>query len=232
MRQGRRTALVTGANRGIGLETCERLGRLGLRVVLSARDPQSGQQAAEALLQQGIDLRFEPLDVASEESVLACAARLTRDGERIDVLVNNAGVYPSGGVLEASEDAVRGAIEVNLLGAWRMCRAFVPAMLHSGYGRVVNVSSGYGSFGEGLLGPAPYSVSKAALNALTLKLASEVRGDVKVNAVCPGWVRTRMGGSGAARSVEEGADTVVWLATLPADGPSGGFFRDRRPIPW
>jgi NAD(P)-dependent dehydrogenase (short-subunit alcohol dehydrogenase family) len=108
----------------------------------------------------------------------------------------------------------------------------MPATLEAGYGRVVNVSSGYGSFGEGLEGRAAYSLSKAALDALTLKLAAEVRGDVKVNAACPGWVRTRMGGSGTRRSVEKGAETIVWLATLPAGGRNGGFFRDRRRIPW
>ena len=105
-------------------------------------------------------------------------------------------------------------------------------MLERGYGRVVNVSSGYGAFAEGLEGPAPYALSKAALNALTLRLAGEVKGDVKVNAACPGWVRTRMGGGGAPRSVEEGADTIVWLATLDRDGPSGGLFRSRTRIAW
>ena len=105
-------------------------------------------------------------------------------------------------------------------------------MLRSGYGRIVNVSSGSGSFGEGLEGPAPYCVSKVALNALTVKLAQELRGDVKVNALCPGWVRTRMGGEGADLAVEDSVETILWLATLPADGPNGGFFRDREPIPW
>jgi NAD(P)-dependent dehydrogenase (short-subunit alcohol dehydrogenase family) len=123
------------------------------------------------------------------------------------------------------------ALEVNTLGPFRTCRAFVPMMLQRGYGRVVNISSGGGSFGEGL-GPAAYAVSKVALNALTVKVSQAVRGDVKVNAMCPGWVRTDMGGSGAPRSTEEAADMLVWLATLSEDGPNGGFFRDRKPIPW
>ena len=120
---------------------------------------------------------------------------------------------------------------MNRIGSIRTCQAFVPGMLERGYGRVVNVSSGGGSFGEGI-GPMAYGASKAALNALTVKIAEAVRGDVKANAMCPGWVRTDMGGSGAPRSPEQAADTLVWLATLPPDGPNGGFFRDRHPIPW
>jgi NAD(P)-dependent dehydrogenase (short-subunit alcohol dehydrogenase family) len=218
-----RVALVTGGNRGIGFEVCRRLAALGHDVVLTARDEALGRDAAKRL-----GVRFERLDVADDASVAACARR----AGAIDVLVNNAGVYPLGGVLDSTFEAWREAIETNLFGAVRCCRAFVPGMVRRGFGRVVNVSSGYGSFGEGLEGPAAYCVSKAALDALTVKLAQEVRGDVKVNAVCPGWVRTRMGGAGADLSVEEAADTILWLATLPARGPSGGFFRERAPIPW
>jgi NAD(P)-dependent dehydrogenase (short-subunit alcohol dehydrogenase family) len=227
-----RTALVTGANRGIGLEVCRQLARAGLDVLLGARDPAAGADAAASLAAQGLRVRPQVLDVASDASVEACAGRLRADGMEVDVLVNNAGVYPEGTVLSAGWEAFRLALEVNFLGALRTCRAFVPAMVRAGHGRVVNVSSGYGSFAEGLEGPAAYSLSKAALNALTAKLASEVSGDVKVNAACPGWVRTRMGGAGATRSVQKGAETIVWLATLPAGGPSGGFFRDRRRIAW
>src|SRR5262249_39829739 len=160
--------------------------------------------------------------------------KLDRMGGRVDVLVNNAGVYPQGGVLGATIEGYREALEVNFWGALRTIRAFVPRMVRAGYGRIVNVSSGSGSFGEGLEGPAPYCVSKVAMNALTLKLAQEVRGDVKVNAVCPGWVRARMGwgGSGAELGVEESVDTILWLATLPQTGPTGGFFRERAAIPW
>ncbi len=226
------TALVTGGNRGIGLEVCRQLGGRGLRVVVAARAPADGERAAEALRAEGLDARIEEMDVAREASVLACARRLERAGERVGVLVNNAGVYPEGGVLEASSVELRGAMDVHFFGALWTCRAFVPAMMRAGYGRVVNVSSGYGSIAEGLEGPAAYSLSKAALNALTVKLASEVGPDVKVNAACPGWVRTRMGGAAAPRTPAEGAETIVWLATLPPEGPSGGFFRDRRAIPW
>jgi len=226
------TALVTGANRGIGLELARRLARERMRVVLTARDRDEAQRAAEMLREEGLDVRAEPLDVSREADVEACAQRLRRAGERIDVLINNAGVYPSGGVLDTSPERFRETFDVNFFGALWCCRAFVPAMLRAGYGRVVNVSTGYGSFAEGLKGPAAYSISKAALNALTLRLARDLRGDVKVNSVCPGWVRTRMGGPGATTSVEEAADSIVWLATLLADGPSGGFFRERERIAW
>lgn len=227
----KRTALVTGGNRGIGFEACRQLARSGLSVVLTARDAEKGMTAAEALKDEGLEVSFEELDVSDGESVAACARRLSEAGTDIDVLVNNAGVYPTEGVFSVSEEAFRGALEINSVGPFLTCKAFVPGMVERGYGRVVNVSSGGGSFGEGL-GPAAYAVSKAALNALTVKVSGAVRGDVKANAMCPGWVRTDMGGAGAARSPEEAADSLVWLATLPADGPNGGFFRDRKPIPW
>jgi NAD(P)-dependent dehydrogenase (short-subunit alcohol dehydrogenase family) len=183
------------------------------------------------LRDEGLDVAYERLDVADSHSVEECARRLADAGTEVDVLVNNAGVYPTEGVFSVSEEAFEMALEVNTLGPFRTCRAFVPMMLQRGYGRVVNISSGGGSFGEGL-GPAAYAVSKVALNALTVKVSQAVRGDVKVNAMCPGWVRTDMGGSGAPRSTEEAADMLVWLATLSEDGPNGGFFRDRKPIPW
>lgn len=226
------TALVTGANRGIGLEVCRQLGRHGVEVILTGRDASSVAAAAEELRSDGLQVIEETLDVASEASVLACAARLEQQSRRVDVLVNNAGVYPHGDLLTSSGRTISEAMAVNFFGALWTARAWMPEMNRREYGRVVNVTSGYGSFSEGLEGPAAYAVSKAALNALTVRLAQEARGDVKVNAVCPGWVRTRMGGSGAPRSVEQGADTIVWLATLPPDGPSGGLFRNRRPIAW
>jgi NAD(P)-dependent dehydrogenase (short-subunit alcohol dehydrogenase family) len=228
-----RTALVTGGNRGIGHEVCRQLSLRGLRVILAARDADMGTAAARDLSAAGLDVRFAELDVASGDSVSKCAGGLISDGVDVDVLVNNAGVYRPGSALAASPGAFEESWEVHVRGILRTTRTFVPAMIDRGYGRVVNVSSGYGSFGEGLEGPAAYSVTKAALNALTLKLAQEVDGRrVKVNSVCPGWVRTRMGGDEADLGVEEGADSVVWLATLPSNGPHGGFFRKRKRIPW
>ncbi len=229
-----RIALVTGGAAGIGLETCAGLARLGYDVILTARTHERAQRAA-----QGLGVRAEALDVADPEAAAACAQRLAEIGIHVDVLVNNAAIYPdkarrAHGVLDSPPEEWRAQVETNFLGALWTCRAFVPGMVERGFGRVVNVSSDYGSYGLGLEGPAPYSVSKAALNALTIKLAAEVRGatDLKVNAVHPGWVRTAMGGPGADRSLEQGAATALWLATLPASGPSGGFFHDREPFPW
>ncbi len=226
------TALVTGANRGIGLEACRQLGRRGVEVILTGRDADGVAAAVEALRKDGLEVEGEVLDVGSEASVLACAARLQQQARCVDVLVNNAGVYPDGDLLTAPTRTLVEAMAVNFFGAVWTAPAWMPGMNRRGRGRIGNGTSGYGSFAEGLEGPATYAISKAALNALTVRLAQEARGDVKVNAACPGWVRTRMGGSGAPKSVEEGADTIVWLATLPPDGPSGGLFRNRQPVPW
>jgi NAD(P)-dependent dehydrogenase (short-subunit alcohol dehydrogenase family) len=231
-----RTALVTGANRGIGLEVCRQLARRGLRVILTARDASAARIAATGLDSGGLMVRPETLDVADDASVAACVERLRRDQIHIDVLVNNAGILLTGTVLDTPLEVMRETMEVCFFGPLRLCQALVPAMLEVGYGRVVNVSSDFGSFASGLEGPASYSIAKASLNALTHKLGSELaagdEADVKVNSCCPGWVRTRMGGAEAELGVVEGADTIVWLATLPADGPSGGFFRARQPMAW
>ena len=201
--------------------------------MLASRDLRAGEEAAGELRDGGNEpLTVITLDVSSQESIMACAMELSRRGIDIDVLVNNAAVCPDGGVLDIEDETIEMALRTNLAGPFWLARAFVPAMVRAGYGRVVNVSSGWGSFAGQLGGPVGYSVTKAALNALTVKLAQEVSGDLKVNAVCPGWVRTRMGGAGATRTVEKGAETILWLATLNADGPTGGFFRDKQSIPW
>jgi NAD(P)-dependent dehydrogenase (short-subunit alcohol dehydrogenase family) len=228
-----RTALITGANRGIGLGAARRLAQAGLEVILTARDEEAGAEAAVQLEGEGLPVRFQRLDVADEASVAECAAALEDTG--VDVLVNNAGVLlDRGGTLDVTEEILASTLDVNVAGPLRTARALLPGMIERGYGRVVNVSSGAGAIAEDVSEYAPaYSISKTALNMLTRKLAVAVQGtDVKVNAMCPGWVRTDMGGSGAPRGPEEPAETILWLATLPADGPSGGFFRDRQPIPW
>lgn len=225
------TALVTGGNRGIGLETCRQLAAAGHKVFLGSRDARLGEAAAQALRDQGLDVTAVVLDVADDASVQACAAALKAQGAEVDMLINNAGFLAEGELL-SGPDAMAEAIDVNLLGPLRTARAFMPGMAERGWGRVVNFSSGWGSFAAGLEGPPAYAVTKAALNALTVRLAREAGDGVKVNSIDPGWVQTRMGGDGAIRTVEQGADTAVWLATLPDDGPTGGFFFDREPTDW
>lgn len=229
----KRTALVTGGNRGLGLEVCRQLSSLNYDVILGARDPEAGREAAAGLARAGGAVRVEALDVADFGSIDACLGRLASAGVHIDILVNNAGVYGEGGLLETDEAALTEGLAVNLLGPLRLCRRLMPEMAKAGFGRVVQVSSGLGALSGGLMGgPGVYALTKAALNAMTLRLSGEAGPGVKVNAACPGWVRTRMGTDAAPRSVEEGADTIVWLATLPDDGPNGGFFRDRKRIAW
>jgi NAD(P)-dependent dehydrogenase (short-subunit alcohol dehydrogenase family) len=220
-----KVALVSGANRGIGAEVARELAAdHGFLVFAGARQP------------DGVDRidGVEPirLDVTDEATIDAARDLIAADPGRLDALVNVAGVYgePIGAADYPLDDAHE-VMEVNTFGPWRLIEALLPLMTESEAPRIVNVSSGAGQLSDMNGGRAAYRLSKSALNALTRTLAWDERW-VKVNAMCPGWVRTDMGGSGAPRSVEEGADTAVWLATLPDDGPTGGFFRDRKPIPW
>jgi NAD(P)-dependent dehydrogenase (short-subunit alcohol dehydrogenase family) len=237
MSNARRVAVVTGANRGMGLETCRQLAKRGLRVVLTARDAQKGEAAAAGLRAENLDVAFHPLDVTDDRSVAALADHVERAYGRLDVLVNNAGAVleepGSRGFFDVPSDVLARAFDVNALGAARCCRALVPLMRKNGYGRVVNVSTGMAAL-HGMNGGWPaYRMSKTALNALTRLLSEELGGTgVKVNSVCPGHVQTEMGGLGANRTVEEGVDTTLWLATLHDDGPTGGFFRDCKQIDW
>jgi len=228
----KRTALVTGGNRGIGLAIVGQLAQLGNAVLLGARELKAGDEAAAPLRRRGLDVTPVHLDLTDPAMIDAAVRGILESGREIDVLVNNAGVLHEKPLLELTDAEIAESIAVHLTGPIRLIRALVPNMLASGYGRIVNMSSGWGSFAEGLGGPGDYGVTKAALNALTVRLAQELPPTTKVNAMCPGWVRTRMGGQGATRTPDEGADTAVWLATLPADGPTGGFFRDRKPINW
>lgn len=263
MQQGTGTALVTGANRGLGLETCRQLGRRGWRVWLTAPDSAEGQQACDALRAEGLDIHFEPLDVASPESLATLAERLERRGIRLSALVNNAGVAMEGFDAHVAEHTVA----VNFFGPLHVTERLLP--LVEPHGRIVMVSSSLAWLSDyppslrNRFDPPPpretllahlrafvedvrtgmyerrgwpgsaYRVSKLGLNALTRLMAEELKPrHLLVNAVCPGWVRTQMGGPHAARSVERGADILVWAATLPPEGPTGGLFLNRKPIPW
>ncbi|MCA1817129.1 MAG: SDR family oxidoreductase [Acidobacteria bacterium] len=230
-----RVALVTGANRGIGLGVVRQLARLGFDVVLGARDAEKGERASAALRQEGLSVTPVALDVTDQSSVDAARDFVAGRFGRLDVLVNNAGaLYDDWQRAENADlETAREAFETNTLGAWRVCIAFIPLLKKSGHARIVNVSSESGSLASMGGGTPAYSVSKAALNVLTRKLADELRSArVVVNSVCPGWVATEMGGRDAPRTIAEGAASVVWAATLPDDGPTGGFFRDGQPLDW
>jgi NAD(P)-dependent dehydrogenase (short-subunit alcohol dehydrogenase family) len=227
-----RVALVSGGNRGIGLEVCRQLGERGITVVMGSRDAEQGREAAAGLPDEVV---VHQLDVADPESVERLARSVEEEFGRLDILVNNAAISNDDGQsgADADLDRVKEALEANLFGAWRLCELAIPMMRRNGYGRIVNVSTGLASL-EDMGGGSPgYRVSKTALNVLTRILASELRGSgILVNAVNPGWVQTDMGGSSATRTVEEGAEALVWAATLPNNGPNGGFFRDREPVAW
>jgi NAD(P)-dependent dehydrogenase (short-subunit alcohol dehydrogenase family) len=235
----KRVALVTGANRGMGLEIVRQLSRLGLIAVLAARDLEKGKVAAATLAAEELDVPIVALDVTDADSIRAAVAEVRGLFGRIDVLVNNAAILKEGllpedtSVLDVSGDLVNQTFLTNTIGPLRMIQATVPGMRERGYGRIVNLSSGAGQLAEMGGGFPAYRLSKSALNALTRITAAELGAhEIKVNSVCPGWVRTDMGGPHATRTVEHGAETAVWLATLPEDGPTGGFFRDMKPIPW
>jgi NAD(P)-dependent dehydrogenase (short-subunit alcohol dehydrogenase family) len=230
-----RVALITGANRGIGLEVARQLALRGFTTILGARDVQKGEKAASSLQQSGLKAIPVQLDVTEQKSIDAAKLMVEEQFGKLDVLVNNAAIlYDEWQRAEnANLDTVREAFETNTLGAWRMCHAFIPLLRKSRHARIVNVSSESGSLTIMGGGTPAYSVSKAALNALTRMLADELRASrLLVNSVCPGWVATEMGGPNAPRTVEEGAASVLWAVTLPDDGPTGGFFRDGKPLAW
>lgn len=232
----KRVALVTGANRGIGYEVCRQLAAQGHTVILTSRDPAKGEQAVATLRNNNLDIRAYTLDVTSADAANTIAEDVRATFGRLDILVNNAGIYPDEGVsfFDIEDAVLQDTMATNFFGAAYLIRAFMPLMREQHYGRIVNVSSGYGQLAEMRARTAAYKLSKLALNGLTQIVADEVRRetDIKVNAADPGWVRTDMGGQSASTSVEEGADTIVWLATLPKDGPTGGFFYQRRQVEW
>jgi len=232
----KRVALVTGAGRGVGFEICRQLGAAGYTVVLTARDPERGAAAVRELVRGGLDVRFQALDVTQPAAVRQVAAGVESEHGRLDALINNAAIATdSTACLETLDlEVMRRTLDTNLFGALSCCQAFLPLMRAAGYGRIVNVSSGRGSFSKLAAGGPSYRISKTALNALTVILADEVKeSNILVNAMTTGWVRTRMGGLlKAPRSVAEGAETAVWLAMLPDDGPRGKFFKDREEFPW
>lgn len=234
MSETQRTALVTGANRGIGLEVCRQLARRGFTVLLGSRDQAKGEAAARQLANEGLMVQPHRLDVTDAASIAQVRDAVEETFGRLDILINNAAIHYDIGqhAVSANLRIVQEALDTNLYGPWLLCQSFIPLMRRAGYGRIVNVSSEAGALAAMGGGTPAYRTSKVALNALTRMLAAELRGSgILVNAVCPGWVATDMGGAGG-RPVAEGAASILWAALLPNDGPTGGFFRDGRPLSW
>lgn len=234
--QSQIVTVVTGASRGLGQAVARRLAGEGHLVVATARRPEDLDTLRSELQLAGHAMECRRLDVTDDDSVAALRQWLDERFGRADVLINNAGIaidHYSTRLAELPLETLRTTLETNLFGVLRVTQALLPLLRESRAGRVVNLSSGMGQLAEMGAGTPAYRISKTALNAVTRILAAETAGSrIKINSVCPGWCRTDMGGPDAPRTPEEGIDTVVWLATLPEDGPSGGFFRDRRPIPW
>ena len=230
-----RTAVVSGGNRGIGKEICGQLARHGIKVILTSRNVEAGQVVTTEFQARGMDIVYLQLDVADRKSVDHFVQVIDQEAGRVDILVNNAGIYLDRDIspLEVGLDIVRQTMETNVYGPLYLSQKLFPLMRRNRYGRIVNISSQMGSLAEMGGRALAYRISKTSLNAVTRILAAEVQGEnILVNAVDPGWVRSDMGGQGATRSLAEGADTAFWLATLQDGGPSGGFFRDRKPRPW
>ena len=233
----KKVAVVTGANRGMGLEASRQLAKLGHRVIMTSRDRDKGLAAMERLKSEGLDVEYQELDVANPSHIQSLADHIRNNYEKLDVLINNAGIYPvdpdnpTSTVFKAKPETILKTFETNALAPLMVSQALIPLM--KGSGRVVNVSSTMGQLSTYVGGTPDYRISKTALNAVTRIFSYEMKDtNVKVNCLCPGWVRTDMGGPTADRSPEEGVETTIWLATLPDDGPNGRYFRDKQEMDW
>jgi NAD(P)-dependent dehydrogenase (short-subunit alcohol dehydrogenase family) len=242
-RHDKRVALVTGGNRGIGYAISRSLAQRGITVILGVRDPNKGAKVCSRLQGEDLDVNFELLDVTDQDNLKTAVKHIQAQFGRLDILVNNAGILidSAENTLDVNRSIIEKTLQTNVLGPLMLCQNCVSLMKTGGYGRIVNMSSTLGSLSEiadpdsayAGVGTPAYRLSKAALNAVTTLVAKEVRNDnILINSACPGWVRTDMGGDQAPLTPEQGADTPVWLATLPDGGPTGGFYRERKRIPW
>jgi NAD(P)-dependent dehydrogenase (short-subunit alcohol dehydrogenase family) len=234
MASGEPIIVVTGGNRGIGFEICRQLAARGAQVVLTARNAAAGDAAVKKLAAQKLNVGFHPLDVTDGESIIALRDFLKDAFGHIDVLINNAGIIAKGDApaLQVDLASVRETLETNALGPLHLAQALAPLLKRGTSPRIVNMSSGMGALSDNSGGYAAYRMSKTAINAVTAILAAELRGAIAVNSVCPGWVKTDMGGRHATRDVADGADTAVWLALDAPAKLTGKFVRDRKVIPW
>ncbi len=234
----KKVAVVTGGNRGLGFETCRQLAKKDYRVVLTSRTEKSAQQAVRKLADEGLEVLPFTLDVTNKNQIVGLGNFLTKEFGRVDVLINNAGIFPEDSDGETSAlkghlDLIKEAMETNVYGPFQLCQTLIPLMVKKGYGRIVNLSSGMGQLSEMNGGFPAYRISKTAINTVTRMFSEEFHGkNILVNSVCPGWVKTEMGGPNAELEITEGVDTIVWLATLPDGSASGGFFRERKPLAW
>jgi NAD(P)-dependent dehydrogenase (short-subunit alcohol dehydrogenase family) len=235
MSQDKRVALVTGGNRGIGFELVKQLTLKGFKVILTSRNPKKGHEAVQKLKESALDVSFVEMDVEDPESIRQAAIKINEQYGKLDVLINNAGVYldENESLLTMNPSILEKTMTTNFYGAYHVIHSFISLMEKQGYGRIINVSSDYGAMSEmSYQGVGAYKLSKLALNGLTQLLAAETKGDIKINAVCPGWVSTDMGGPSAPRTPKQAAESILWLATIGPEGPNGGFFRDGKRLDW
>lgn len=235
----KKIALVTGANKGMGFETVKQLAQKGMHVILTSRDKAKGKEAVQKLKEQKLDVEFFQLDVSNSKSIQKVKNFVEKKFGRLDILINNAGIFPDSGKnsfhhgLDGKIKDIQKALNTNTFGPLQLCQSFIPLMQKNNFGRIVNVSSSMGSLNKMERNFPAYRMSKTALNVVTRILADETKEcNIKINSVCPGWVRTDMGSPDADKSVEEGVETTIWLATLPDKGPTGGFFQDKKRIEW
>ncbi|MEH7336731.1 SDR family oxidoreductase [Neobacillus drentensis] len=230
-----KVALVTGGNRGIGYELVKQLALDGFRVILASRDSEMGHKATQKLKDSNLDVSFVVMNVDNQESIHQAAITVNERFGKLDVLINNAGVYldENQKLVAMDPSILERTMATNFFGAYHVMRSFIPLMEKQGYGRIINVSSEYGAMSEmQYQGVGSYKLSKLALNGLTRLAAAEIQGDIKINAVDPGWVSTDMGGPSAPRTPKQAAESILWLATTGPEGPNGKFFRDRKQIDW
>lgn len=235
MSNNNKVALVTGGNRGIGYELVRLLASNGYKVILTSRDPVAGNKAAQQLRDSTMDVTFVQMDLDRQESIRQAVATVINQFEKLDVLINNAGVYldDAGTLLSMDASILKHTMSTNFFGAYDVIRSFIPVMERHGYGRIINVSSEYGAISEMTYQSAgAYKLSKLALNGMSRLIAAEIKGDIKINAVDPGWVSSDMGGPSAPRTPKQAAESILWLAAIGPEGPNGGFFRDGKQIEW